>query len=151
MYTKVTGDTAIHYSVPQLRRDNPNTSFPEKPTDELLASYGVYPLKTLPQPDYNSQTHYLRQSAIYPVEGRWQCHYEPHPLPEGQAADNIRAERASLLQASDWVAAVAYERGEPVPQEWIDYRQQLRDIPLQPGFPWDTVFPEPPQMPATSH
>lgn len=28
--------------------------------------------------------------------------------------------------------------------EWAAYRQALRDIPEQPGFPFDVVFPTPP-------
>ena len=31
------------YSVSQLRRDNPQTSFPKAPTDELLATFNVFP------------------------------------------------------------------------------------------------------------
>ena len=28
--------------------------------------------------------------------------------------------------------------------QWAEYRQALRDIPEQPGFPFDVVFPTPP-------
>lgn len=145
MYTKVTDGNATHYSIYQLQLDNPQTSFPEQMTDELLSQFSVYPLKTLPQPAFNPKTHYLAQSQIYEVEGKWQCHYETKPLPESQAANNIRSERSTLLQESDWVVSFAYERGEPVAQEWIDYRQQLRDIPLQSGFPFEIIMPVKPR------
>ena len=29
--------------------------------------------------------------------------------------------------------------------QWAEYRQALRDIPEQPGFPFDVVFPTPPR------
>jgi hypothetical protein len=28
-----------------------------------------------------------------------------------------------------------------VPQYWLDYRQKLRDIPSQPEFPYQVLFP----------
>ena len=30
-------------------------------------------------------------------------------------------------------------------QRWLDYRQALRDIPQQKGFPFDVVWPEKPE------
>jgi len=47
-------------------------------------------------------------------------------LAEAWAA--LRAERDRRLAECDWVVARAYERGEPVPQDWAEYRQALRDI-----------------------
>lgn len=34
----------------------------------------------------------------------------------------------SHLAASDWVVARAYERQETVPQQWVTYRETLRNI-----------------------
>lgn len=56
----------------------------------------------------------------------------------------LRAERARRLAASDWVTVRAMEQGEPVPPEWIAYRQALRDVPDQPAFPAGVTWPEPP-------
>lgn len=41
----------------------------------------------------------------------------------------LRAERDRRLAESDWVVVRAYERGEPVPEAWAQYRQTLRDLP----------------------
>lgn len=41
----------------------------------------------------------------------------------------LRAERDRRLAATDWVVVKAYERGEPIPEAWADYRQALRDLP----------------------
>ncbi len=46
-----------------------------------------------------------------------------------------RAERDQRLAACDWVTARAIDLGQPVPAPWAAYRQQLRDVTAQPGFP----------------
>ena len=43
----------------------------------------------------------------------------------------LRAERNRRLTETDWIAARAYERGEPVPEAWAAYRQALRDLPAR--------------------
>jgi len=45
------------------------------------------------------------------------------------ALEMVRQRRDELLAASDWITLRSHERGTPVPQQWLDYRQALRDIP----------------------
>lgn len=53
-------------------------------------------------------------------------------------ADDIRAQRNALLAACDWTQVA----DAPVDQAaWAVYRQELRDIPDQAGFPTDVVWP----------
>lgn len=61
---------------------------------------------------------------------------------EAQWAE-VRARRAALLAASDWVVLRAYEQSTPVPPEWLAYRQALRDITEQ-GDPAGVVWPNAP-------
>lgn len=68
----------------------------------------------------------------------------PAPTP-AQIADEARAQRDALLAACDWVAIRANELGEPVPQDWADYRQALRDVPEQVGFPETIDWPTKPE------
>ena len=42
----------------------------------------------------------------------------------------------------DWRAARAFELGEPMPEAWRAYRQALRDLPDQPGFPLSVSWPD---------
>ena len=56
-----------------------------------------------------------------------------------------RAKRDHLLTESDWVTIRAMETGNPVPTEWQTYRQALRDITEQTGFPEDIDWPEKPE------
>jgi len=55
-----------------------------------------------------------------------------------------RTIRNRLLSQCDWVVTKAQEAGEEVPQEWREYRQALRDIPEQPGFPDNIDWPAAP-------
>lgn len=56
----------------------------------------------------------------------------------------VNATRETYLRASDWTAL----NDVPIPPDqlvqWQTYRQALRDIPQQPGYPWDVVWPVPP-------
>jgi len=50
----------------------------------------------------------------------------------------IRGKRDSLLKETDWM--VLPDSSQPS-QAWLDYRQALRDIPQQEGFPSNVVWP----------
>lgn len=57
------------------------------------------------------------------------------------SAEVIRARRDKLLAASDWTQLP----DAPVDAEaWAGYRQELRDLPQQEGFPANCVMPAPP-------
>jgi hypothetical protein len=59
------------------------------------------------------------------------------------AWSEVRLERNQLLRSSDWIVTRATERGEPVPAEWVAYRQALRDITGQPD-PLAIIWPTAP-------
>lgn len=61
-----------------------------------------------------------------------------------QRAAAARAERDALLQGTDWRVMRAVELGQPLEPVWVTYRQALRDVPLQPGFPNSFTMPVPP-------
>jgi hypothetical protein len=124
-----------------LRHDNPNTSFSKQPPEEVLAAFEVYPVKVLPRPPSDPLTQYLKQSDFYQVDGRWQVHYYPEPLPEAQASANIRTERDALLAKTDWQVMPDSPHDT---EEVRAYRQALRDVPSQAGFPYNVVWPVPP-------
>ena len=62
-----------------------------------------------------------------------------------QPAKEARAKRDRLLSESDWVTIRATDTGTPVPTEWQTYRQALRDITEQTGFPENIEWPEKPE------
>ena len=56
MYIKLTNDVPEKYTIGQLRRDNPQVSFPKKISDATLAEYDVYPLVENAKPSYDPTT-----------------------------------------------------------------------------------------------
>jgi hypothetical protein len=41
----------------------------------------------------------------------------------------LRIERNKRLAGTDWVAIKYFTKGQPIPQQWAEYFQQLRDLP----------------------
>jgi hypothetical protein len=63
----------------------------------------------------------------------------PPPVP---TATEVRTERDKLLGSSDWTQVA----DAPVDQAaWAEYRQALRDVPEQEGFPENVVWPTKPE------
>ena len=59
-------------------------------------------------------------------------------------AANVRAHRDILLAKTDRTQIPDFPISDAQRKKFITYRQKLRDIPLQPGFPFEVVWPEPP-------
>ena len=60
-----------------------------------------------------------------------------------RAAADIRTERDAKLTESDWTQVA----DAPVDQAaWATYRQALRDIPSQAGFPSEVTWPTEPEV-----
>jgi hypothetical protein len=64
---------------------------------------------------------------------------------DADIAAEVRAKRDALFAVGDGVMLRAIRLGEPVPQAWADYQQQLADVPEQPGFPRNVVWPSVPE------
>lgn len=141
MHIKLTNGTPAKYSLGQLRRDNSNTSFPKLLPDELLASYDVYPYTVLEHPTVNNLTQVLVEGAFeQDVDGNWSRPWvvEDKPLEEAEASS--RSHRDKLLKETDWQAVT--DRRMTGPE--IAYRQSLRDVPQQAGFPKTHAWPNKP-------
>ena len=68
--------------------------------------------------------------------------YNPDQKALEAEANEVRTQRDALLAASDWTQV----SDAPVDQQaWADYRQALRDVPSQSGFPSDVVWPDKPE------
>ena len=144
MHLKLTNGTPAKYTLGQLRRDNPQTSFPKLIPDDLLASYDVYPYTRPIAPEYDGLTHRLTDGVFEQVDGAWSLPYVVEQQPLEQAERNIRSRRDGLLQETDWIVIKSYERGQNIPAEWELYRQALRDITEQAGFPYEVTWPTKP-------
>lgn len=59
-------------------------------------------------------------------------------------ASQVRAERNRRLSESDWTQLTDAPLTVEQSGEWQAYRQALRDVTLQAGFPWDITWPATP-------
>lgn len=64
-------------------------------------------------------------------------------IPDSEKAGQVRAERNQKLAECDWT------QGKDIPDNistaWAVYRQALRDVPAQAGFPWEVQWPAQPE------
>ena len=137
MHLKLTNGKPSHYpyTLGELRRDNPETSFPKHIPNETLVAFGVYPVTQTAAPQVNSLTHRVKQSVEL-VENQWTQTWVVENLPLDKTSDNIRAKRDRLLKETDWVVVMHTEKGTNIPAEWELYRQALRDITNHVNFPY---------------
>jgi len=61
------------------------------------------------------------------------------------SCNEVRIKRDRLLTDTDWVVTKASETDDSVPTEWKTYRQALRDITEQSGFPDNVIWPPRPE------
>lgn len=152
MYAKITNGQVAQfpYTTVELLRENPSTSFPTIITDELLESYGVVAVvrAELPEFDEASQKIIDGDSPVL-VDGVWTIQrtvVEKSELEIAAELKNLkvamRSKRNQLLLDCDWTQVS--DAPEATKAAWNPYRQQLRDLPLQPGFPHNIAWPKKP-------
>lgn len=56
-------------------------------------------------------------------------------------AQAVKANRNRMLADCDWIITKSAETGQAVPDAWKTYRQALRDVTNQSGFPWTVTWP----------
>lgn len=61
------------------------------------------------------------------------------------AENYVKTNRNRLLYQSDWTQLPNSPLTTQKQQEWADYRQQLRDITSQSGYPFNVVWPTQPE------
>lgn len=76
----------------------------------------------------NEYTHYINNVFSY-VPSRLEVELE------------VKTRRLQLLGVSDWTQGNDTPLSEEDVQKWKEYRQQLRDITDQEGYPFNVVWP----------
>lgn len=130
-----------------LAVDFPNTSFPYPIMQEYLPS-SVVMVETDAAPEVPQFTVFYRDSAPVFKDGRWVLCYSTRDMTEeerakevAERAASVRHERDNRLAGSDWTQL----QDAPVDSQlWADYRQKLRDITAQEGFPLFVKWPKRP-------
>lgn len=138
--------SAYPYTQTDLIRDNPSTSFPAggvSPAD--LAEWNVFPVHFSEQPSIDPLAQKLIELPPVFDGSSWIQQWSVENLSQEEIsamtdaqASAIRNDRNARLVACDWTQLA----DAPVDgAAWAAYRQNLRDIPSQAGFPWNVIWP----------
>lgn len=144
MFVKITNGqvTKYPYTVGDLRRDNPNTSFPKTVPTATMAAYGMYPVGYEAAPDYDPLTHRLQHSTVPSlVDGEWKLTKTVVALTADQIADATSAKAAEMRKVRDaLLAETDYFALTDVTMDaaMTSYRQALRDITSHANWPYLT-------------
>ena len=125
MHIKLTNGQPETYSIGQLRRDNPQVSFPKVPSNELLASYGVYAVKRTPAPQIDILTHRHTQD-VQLVDGEWTQVWQAVALPLDQQIENLKAARGHAYTEEADPLFFKAQRGEILLTEWEAKVDEIR-------------------------
>ena len=131
----------------EFRASHPNTSFPPQLTAELLDSMGADVVFEGAQAQPTRYQTAFR-NGVEQVNGKWYTKYsvadmdqETKDALDAQQAALIRSQRTQKLAESDWTQVA----DAPVDKAaWAGYRQALRDVTTQTGFPWEVTWPAQP-------
>lgn len=132
----------------EVRGMYPNTSFPSQWTLTLVEELGLDPVFESPTPTTTRYQTAYKDGVEQDAQGRWLWKWsisemddEAKTAKDAEAAKSVRADRDRRLAETDWTQVA----DAPVEQAaWATYRQALRDVPGQAGFPWDITWPSKP-------
>lgn len=143
MYVRIENDAVAEfpYLLGKLKQDNPNTSFPASIPEATLNEYGVHTVTEVTKPTCDYATHEVVQNDPVLTDGVWTQSWSVNQKPSDVASKNIRSERDYRLADTDHHAL---SDTPAMTTEMSTYRQALRDVPSQSGFPFNVTWPEKP-------
>ena len=138
-------------------------------TTEVLTALGADVVFEGPQATGGTVYQYSQASGVEQIDGKWYTKYVLGPVftdtaatetePAKTAAENeaaykatkdaeqaksVRTTRDTKLAECDWRVIKAAETATTLDAAWATYRQALRDITGQSGFPWTITWPDAP-------
>jgi hypothetical protein len=143
----------------------PNTSMPQQLSEELLNSFGADVVFEGPQATGGTVYQYSQRDGVEQVNGKWYTKYVLGPIfidtvedgvtttaaeheatykatKDAEQAKSVRATRDAKLAECDWTQVADALLDAPVDKAvWATYRQALRDVTAQDGFPWTVEWP----------
>lgn len=131
-----------------LKQAHPNTSFTLPLVASELTDFGVVEVVDTDQPVFDHRTQRIEESFPVLVDGEWRQQWSITSLSadeiqaiEDSQAQSVRIERNRRLADCDWTQLI----DAPIDATpWVTYRQALRDITTQPGFPFNITWPTQP-------
>ena len=126
----------------------PNTGFPAQLTEEIINDFGGDVVFEGPQAQPTRYQVAFRD-GVEQIDGKWFTKYSVADMDDGakatvdaNQAKAVRADRNQRLKDSDWTQVA----DAPVDKAaWAAYRQALRDVTAQEGFPWNVQWPTQPE------
>jgi hypothetical protein len=128
-------------------------------TTEVLDSLGADVVLEGPQATGGTVYQYSQRDGVEQIDGKWYTKYVLGPVfvdgettateqeaaykaqKDAEQAKSVRDQRNTKLSESDWTQVA----DAPVDKDaWATYRQALRDISTQEGFPWTITWPDAP-------
>ena len=141
-----------------LLSQNPSELITVAPqTEEWLDAHGADIVFEGPQATGGTVYQYSMRQGVEQIDGKWYTKYVLGPIFTGDTAvadeaaykamkdaeqsANVRRDRNEKLKDCDWTQIADSTADKPT---WATYRQALRDITAQEGFPWTVTWPVPP-------
>ena len=120
----------------------------DQTTPEILSDLGASIVLEGPQAQPTRYQTAFRD-GVEQIDGQWFTKWsvadmddEAKAETDARQAETVRSDRNQRLKDSDW--SQGKDIADAVSQPWAVYRQALRDVPEQAGFPWEVVWPEKP-------
>lgn len=103
MYAKVENNVVVRYpySVADLWRDNPQTSFPLNLSDAALAEWGMVVVASAEQPSYDPLTQVLEEGDPAQLDGVWTQQWNVRTATPEEQAQATQARITEFEQALD--------------------------------------------------
>jgi len=128
----------------EFRAMFPNTGFPVQLTEQIINDFGGDVVFEGPQAQPSRYQVGFRD-GVEQINGKWFTKYsvsdmddEAKAALDAQQAKSVRDDRTNRLSESDWTQLA----DAPVDKTaWATYRQALRDVTTQDGFPWSVTWP----------
>jgi hypothetical protein len=148
MQIRIRETGAVMYEA-EFRALHPNTSMPQLLTEATLKSFDAEVVFEGPQAQ-PTRYQVAYRNGVELVDGKWYTKYsvsdmgaEAKAALDANQAKSIRSTRDSKIAETDWT------QGKDIPDnissKWATYRQALRDVPAQSGFPWTVQWPTQPE------
>lgn len=104
----------------------------------MSKEHGEIPFSAVASGDY-AHTHEIFERCVAGEFGAIAEYEPPAPPTNEELAFNVRYKRDMLLKTSDWTQLP--DVPQTIKDAWKTYRQELRDITQQSGFPNQVEFP----------
>jgi hypothetical protein len=163
MQVRIRETGAVMYES-EFRSLHPNTSMPQQLSEELLNDFGADVVFEGPQATGGTVYQYSQAQGVEQIDGKWYTKYVLGPnfidtvedavtttalqhetaykaQKDAEQAKSVRATRDAKLAECDWTQVADAPVDKTV---WATYRQALRDVTAQEGFPWTVTYPDKP-------